>query len=134
MENNNRNIIVIGIIILLSVVSLLVYTSRDSNTPGTLDTFAQCLKDKGAIFYGAFWCSHCQNQKALFGSSKKYLPYVECSTPDAQGQLEICVRNDIKSYPTWVFPDLSTTTGEITLATLSEKTSCPLPPDQKPEK
>lgn len=85
------------------------------------------MKDKGATFYGAFWCSHCQAQKALFGKSVKLLPYVECSTPDAKGQLPICIEKGIASYPTWVFPDLSTTTGEVPLDTLAEKTGCELP-------
>ncbi|MEK6827042.1 MAG: hypothetical protein AABX99_00990, partial [Nanoarchaeota archaeon] len=58
--------------------------------PGKYDQFAQCLKDKGAVFYGAFWCSHCIAQKKLFGSSAKLLPYVECSTADASGQAQIC--------------------------------------------
>jgi hypothetical protein len=25
-----------------------------------LDDFAKCIKDSGAMFYGAFWCPHCQ--------------------------------------------------------------------------
>ena len=48
---------------------------------GQLDDFAQCLTDKEAVFYGAFWCPHCQAQKRMFGNSVKLLPYVECSTP-----------------------------------------------------
>ncbi len=130
MENTNKKTVLIGVIALVAVISLLIYAGRASNGPSALDGFAQCLKDKGAIFYGAFWCPHCQNQKALFGNSKKYLPYVECSTPDARGQTDVCIKNGIKSYPTWVFSDMSTTTGEVTLATLSEKTACPLPPEQ----
>jgi len=131
MENTNKKIITIGIIVLVAVIALLIYANGASNTPGKLDGFAQCLKDKGTLFYGAFWCPHCQTQKSLFGSSKKYLPYIECSTPDAKGQLPICIANKITNFPTWVFPDLSTTTGEISLATLSEKTSCPLPAEQE---
>lgn len=127
MENTNKKTLLFGITALIVVIVLLVYASRVSNGPGKLDSFAQCLGDRGALFYGAFWCSHCQNQKALFGSSKKYLPYIECSTPDAKGQLPVCAANKIASFPTWVFPDMSTTTGEISLAILSEKTGCPLP-------
>src|SRR5690242_11019622 len=29
--------------------------------------FAQALSASGTKMYGAFWCSHCNNQKALFG-------------------------------------------------------------------
>lgn len=130
MENTNIKTISTGIIALVVVVSLLTYAGKNSNSSNKLDSFAQCLKDKGALFYGAFWCPHCQNQKALFGGSKKYLPYIECSTPDAKGQTDLCVKNGIKSYPTWVFPDLSTTTGEVTLEVLSQKTNCSLPSEQ----
>lgn len=127
MQTINRKIIFTGVIVLAVIIGLLVYAGTVSGGPGKLDGFAQCLKDKGAIFYGAFWCQHCQNQKALFGSSKQYLPYVECSNPDGQSQTDICKKESVASYPTWVFPDLSTTTGELSLEILAQKTSCQLP-------
>lgn len=94
---------------------------------GNLDAFTQCVSDSGAKFYGAFWCSACQSQKETFNSSKKLLPYVECSTPDGKNQLEICIDEGIEKYPTWVFPDSSILTGVLSLETLSEKTDCELP-------
>lgn len=94
---------------------------------GKYDTFAQCIKASGATFYGAFWCPHCQNQKAMFGDAVKFLPYVECSTPDGAAQLQICKDASVTSYPTWVFKDGSRLTGEVPLATLAQKTGCPLP-------
>ena len=112
----------------LAIVVLLgLWIWQAGKQPGKLDTFASCLKDKGAVFYGAFWCPHCVNQKALFGKSAKLLPYVECSTPDSKGQFPIFVEKEIKNYPTWIFADNSVLTGEVELATLSEKTGCPLP-------
>ena len=127
MENTNRTTIVIGIIALVFIIGLLAYTNSRPAAPSKYDGFAQCLKDKGATFYGAFWCPHCQNQKALFGTAKQYLPYVECSLPSGQGQTQICIEKGIQSYPTWVFADMSSTTGEMSLASLAEKTSCVLP-------
>jgi len=120
--------IFIGLIFLALVVWLIV-TPGKANRPDKYDTFAQCLKDKGAIFYGAFWCSHCQSQKALFGRSVRFLPYVECSTPDGQGQLQVCKDAGITGYPTWQFNASSTDTinGEATLEQLAEKTACVLP-------
>jgi thiol-disulfide isomerase/thioredoxin len=97
--------------------------------PGKYDTFATCLKDAGATFYGAFWCPHCQATKKMFGSSQKLLPYVECSTPDAKGQTPICTEKGVASYPTWEFADGTRLTGELTFETLAEKTSCVLPTD-----
>ena len=97
--------------------------------PGKYDKLAMCIKEQGVIFYGAFWCPHCQRTKAMFGSSAKLLPYEECSTPDGKGQLQICKDKKVESYPTWVFADGSRLTGERTLQELSEKSGCVLPHD-----
>src|SRR3989344_7884917 len=93
----------------------------DKGGGGKLDSFAKCLGEKGAIFYGAFWCPHCQNQKAMFGGSAKLLPYVECSTPDRKGQLDVCKEKQIEGYPTWIYADGTRESGEIPLARLAEK-------------
>lgn len=96
--------------------------------PSRYDGFAQCLKEKGAVFYGAFWCPHCQATKRMFGSAAQYLPYVECSTPDGQSQLQVCKDKGIQTYPTWTFANSTTTlTGERTFIELSAATGCELP-------
>lgn len=119
------------IIFIIAVVLIIggygIYSSMQPPKPGKLDAFAQCLKTSRAEFYGTFWCPHCQAQKELFGSSKKYLPYIECSTPDSQGQTQICKDKAIEGYPTWVFADGTRLSGEIPLETLASKTSCVLP-------
>jgi len=118
-------------LIWLSVVALVIagvaWLIMAPAKLGKLDTFATCLKDSGAIFYGAFWCPHCQNQKAMFGSSARLLPYVECSTPDGNSQLPICKEKKVEGYPTWEFPGGTRESGEISLGRLSELTNCPLP-------
>jgi thiol-disulfide isomerase/thioredoxin len=111
-------------------VMISLRSKENPTVAGKLDTFARCLTNKGVKFYGAFWCPHCQAQKALFGSSAKLLPYIECSTPDAQGRTAICDEKKIEGYPTWEFFDGTREGGEITLSHLSEKTSCPLPPKE----
>lgn len=60
------------------------------SAPGEYDNFAKCLSEKDVKFYGAFWCPNCNDQKALFGKSNKYLNYIECSTADRSGQIELC--------------------------------------------
>ncbi len=131
MTQKNIFLLVIGLLILGTIVAVLLQSPSVPAGPGKYDTFAQCLKDKGAIFYGAFWCPHCQAQKELFGSSAKYLPYVECSTPDSQGQTQQCIDKKIEGYPTWELADGTRIPDEngagVTLETLSAKTSCPLP-------
>jgi len=114
-----------GVFILIAVVlSLTLFVKPGASN---LEPFAQCLKDKGATFYGAFWCPHCQKQKAMFGSAVKLLPYVECSTPDGKAQLQACIDKKIDNYPTWEFADGSRLTGEVALTSLAEKTGCSLP-------
>ncbi|MDO8261111.1 MAG: hypothetical protein Q7T50_06520 [Candidatus Magasanikbacteria bacterium] len=87
------------------------------------DTFAQCLSDAGAKFYGAFWCPHCQEQKAMFKNSTK-LPYIECSTPDGENQTQVCIDEAIKGYPHWKFADGTELTGVQQFSALAEKTNC----------
>ena len=70
------------IVLVIVVVGIGFAISGSERKPAKYDEFAQCLKDSGITFYGAFWCPHCQAQKKLFGRSAKLLPYVECSTTD----------------------------------------------------
>jgi hypothetical protein len=139
---NDKSIIGGVVVLLLAVGAILYATSSDvtmkggdmssggGDTSGVVDTgsptavLAQCLKDKGAVFYGAFWCEHCAEQKKRFGSAEKLLPYVECSTPDQRAQTQICIAKKIQSYPTWEFLDGSRLTGVQTLTQLAEKTGC----------
>ena len=95
---------VIGLLI-VGAIFAVVMNNHKSNVPGKYDGLAQALTDKGAHFYGAFWCPHCKAEKALFGSSVHLLPYVECSTPAANDQTQICKDKKIESYPTWEFPN-----------------------------
>ena len=117
----------VTVVILLVIIGGTVWLIKTPGKPGRFDAFATCIKDSGAKFYGAFWCPHCQNQKALFGSSAKLLPYIECSTPDGRGQLPICNEAGVEGYPTWVYPNGTKESGEISLERLSEVTNCPLP-------
>lgn len=115
--------IIIAVLVIVGGVALLEKTATKSVK---YDTFAMCLAEKGVKFYGAFWCPHCQKQKEMFEWSEK-LPYVECSTADGKGQVDVCKEAKIESYPTWIFADGSKLTGEIPLTTLAEKTGCTLP-------
>jgi thiol-disulfide isomerase/thioredoxin len=120
-------IIIIIVLVVGAIGVYVMYGSAPASPAVNYDAFATCLKDKGATFYGAFWCPHCKAQKALFGSSVDLLPYVECSTPDGNGQTQICKDKNIEGYPTWIFADGSQLSGEIPLATLAQKTGCTLP-------
>lgn len=58
------------------------------------------LSAKGAVFYGAWWCPACFQQKNLFGKEGgNSLPYVECDKTDA-GRSR-CMAAQIRAFPTW---------------------------------
>ena len=113
--------IIISVIILAFASSFFV-----SSRPGQYDSLAQCIKKQQVVFYGAFWCPHCQRTKALFGVSSKYLPYTECSTADGRGQTQVCVDKKITSYPTWIRPDGGVMGGEHTIQEWASFSGCTL--------
>ena len=79
---------VIGFVILATAT----YSIYSINKPGPYDDFAKCLTEKGAVIYGAIdWCKYTQGQKAMFGSSWKYLNYQDFTK-----------LLGIKKTPTWV--------------------------------
>jgi len=58
------------------------------------------LRAKGAVFYGAWWCPVCFQQKNLFGKEAgNSLPYVECDKTD-DGRA-VCMAAKIRAFPTW---------------------------------
>ena len=53
--------------------------------------------------YGAFWCSHCHEQKQLFGKEAfKQIDYIECDPKGKNPQPNLCQAAKVASYPTWV--------------------------------
>lgn len=98
MKKNYIVYIIIGIIVI--VAGYLFYNSQKQIN---YDSFAKCLSSKNVTMYGTYWCSHCAEQKKIFGDSFQYVTYVECGVPgDYRGQTEICKRENIEYYPTWV--------------------------------
>ena len=85
----------------------LNYTGVLGEPPAIEDPRARALalhlSRSDAKMYGASWCPHCQEQKAMFGLAASRLPYVECS-PGGQGQPQaaICRNLNITVYPTWI--------------------------------
>src|SRR3989344_6396834 len=119
--NHESNMKWIGVVILalavIIAVVLLLPKSADSKYKN-LETFARCLTDKGAVMYGAYWCSHCKAQKAEFGASFKYIKYVECTD-----EPKVCETARVEGYPTWKIAS-TTLVGEQLLETLASQTSC----------
>ncbi len=155
MQNNHKqsDAKTLWIILVLIIILPIVILTGAQKLPGKHAELAQCIADSGAQFYGADWCSHCNEQKLLFGNAVKKLPYVECTGPineykkntsDAQnavatGQVatidaaralgikpmyDVCFEKGITGFPTWIFSDGSQLSGSQTLQTLAEKTNC----------
>jgi|SRR3989344_3626741 len=116
-------------IIVLCVVAVfaggVVWYATRSTTPGitkNYDEFAKCLRDKKITMYGAYYCSHCQDQKAAFGKSFQYVTYVECTQ-----EVQKCLDAKVNAYPTWIFPGAKTLVGFQELSLLSRDSGCALP-------
>lgn len=91
-------------------------------TPGEYDEVAKCLTAKGAIFYGSYQCSHCADQKKMFGKSMKYIKYIECG-PLSGPMNQICKDAGVEAYPTWVIGDVKLT-GKQEIDELKSQTQC----------
>lgn len=124
----SKNIKLIAMVIVIALIVIggyFIYQKMNPNQneePSSLDVFAQCLSEKGLKFYGTYWCPACKSQKELFGSSMKYINYIECTE-----ETEECNRAGIEQIPTWEISDGNREVGLKTLEQLSEKSGCQLP-------
>jgi protein-disulfide isomerase len=61
------------------------------------------LKRLNAKMYGAFWCSHCYDQKQTLGREAftESVQYIECSKDGVNTQYQFCRDKVIPGYPTW---------------------------------
>lgn len=92
------------------------------------DRFAQCLATKQAKMYGLYWCPHCADQKAMFGASFRYVPYVECAIKGSPHELApACKVARVTLFPSWQFGMDPPHEGVLSLQDLSQKTGCKLP-------
>ena len=73
-----------------------------SGAADQLTALAVHLRDSGAVFYGAYWCSHCQTQKQMFGTAAAQLPYVECDPRGTNPQPAACQAAGVRAFPTWI--------------------------------
>lgn len=115
--------------ILILSLSALVLTAcggtQQQPQDGKYAEIAKCLTSKGVIFYGAFWCPHCQNQKKTFGDDMRYITYVECGEGGPNANLDACKKAGIERFPTWFFPGQGKVEGEQSPEDLAKKANCP---------
>lgn len=104
--------------------SLTSISAVNQSTPA--EKLAKCLTQKGVIMYGAYWCSHCANQKKDFGDAFQFVHYQECDDKGPSGNSEICQKAGIESYPTWIFPQHAKMEGEQSFEDLAKASACSL--------
>lgn len=92
--------------------------------PAVATAPASLLKDLKSLdtkLYGAFWCSHCAEQKEALGPDwRMYITYVECDKDgkDFKGQCKIDGQK-LRGYPTWTIQGIKIE-GERTIEELQE--------------
>ncbi|MBI5148059.1 hypothetical protein HZA33_00075 [Candidatus Pacearchaeota archaeon] len=106
------NFLIYLIIFLFIIAILVIYFARNNPSDQFKEQLAKCLTEKGTVMYGAYGCSHCKEQKEMFGDAFQFINYVECTQ-----QAELCEATGITGYPTWkinntLYPG-STTLGEL---------------------
>ncbi|MFB6166650.1 MAG: hypothetical protein ABEJ62_00100 [Candidatus Nanohaloarchaea archaeon] len=130
----NRTIQAFLALSIVAVLGLAVAFTGDGSPTGRmtaeeLDSFAQCLTENNATFYGAYWCPHCDTQKSMFGDAMEYVDYVECwpgGRPRSRPPAKICQEKNIRSTPTWIIQG-ERYTGVQTFKDLAKATGCSIP-------
>lgn len=91
----------------LAEIDLQPFTTEITTQSSPLAvSLARHLHSIGAKMYGAFWCSHCIEQKQIFGrEASELLDYVECFPEGYRKGVKIakaCADARIEGFPTWV--------------------------------
>lgn len=95
--------------------------------PNRMDTFAECLTAHKAVMYGSFLCPHCEDQKKIFGSSFRFIHYVECLDSETRKALPACKAAEIHVTPTWTFSNGNRLVGTQPIDQLGKASGCPIP-------
>ncbi|XP_057759920.1 thiol-disulfide oxidoreductase LTO1 isoform X2 [Arachis stenosperma] len=94
---------------------------KNPSSPFSL-SLAKHLHSIGAKMYGAFWCSHCLEQKEMFGrEAVKELDIVECYPEGFRpGTVmnKACVDAKVDGFPMWVING-QVVSGEVELSELA---------------
>ena len=121
MRKGGGAIFIIVLIVLAAavLVGVRIFSFPENKASPEVVAFAKCLAQKGITMYGAEWCSHCQEEEALFADAFKLVPYIDCPK-----QPKECLALGINNYPTWLFPDGKKIEGFMSLEKLAEESGC----------
>ena len=117
--------LILIVVLIGTALGLAIYAWKRPRV-SRLDGFAKCLAARQIKMYGLYWCTHCEEQKEMFGSAFQYVSYIECGTKGVRAEQASCVQVGVKNFPTWQFAT-ERHEGVLPLETLSEKSGCSLP-------
>ena len=124
MSKRNIFFLIIGLLVLGALATVSFQFVEAPAGLGKYDEFAKCITSENLTMYGAKWCSHCNAEKARFGDSFKYVPYVECTKNP-----NLCLQKGVEGFPTWIDKNGKKYIGEQGLEKLSKISNCELPTD-----
>lgn len=120
-----------GAVALALAVLVLVGGYAASRPPSAaasyVEELARHLTNSEVKLYGAYWCPHCEDQKAMFGRAAGLLPYIECDGRSPVGQPAVCAAAQVRAYPTWDIAG-KRYEGVLSLAQLAQLTGYQPPP------
>ena len=95
--------------ILAGLSALLISCSSTPkyDTTSAKVQLAQCLVEKEAVMYGAFWCGYCKKEKEEFGEEAWKIMqqnYVECEDESNEAKCVEALGKSM-SLPSWKFKD-----------------------------
>jgi len=106
-------------IVMVVFLSFFVFTGYFVAKPAPgANALAKCLTYKNATVYVSKYCSHCAEQKALFGDAFSLLNSIDCA--DDQ---QACARAGVGAVPTWSISGKHYE-GTQTLERLAELSGC----------
>jgi uncharacterized membrane protein len=97
-----RRVTAVAALVAIGVVGLSMAAFHEGAASPYQEALARHLSATGARFYGAYWCPHCREQKALFAGAADLLPYVECDAGGFGGRPDVCAQAGVRVFPTWV--------------------------------
>lgn len=124
---SQKTVIVVLFVVLAGIAAAGVLSLASRGTeeaPAAVTALARCLADKGTTMYGAYWCSHCKNEKRAFGAAFQFILYVECTAEPKK-----CLAAGVEGYPTWILGDGTHLEGEQGLQKLTRAAGCAWPVD-----
>jgi len=111
MKKNN----LVTILVVLAVIVLAIIILSKPAPTGTSEEIAKCIGENSELYVQA-GCSHCEDQKELFGENYQYLNIIDCFF-----EIERC--EEITATPTWII-DGKKIAGFQSIEKLQELTGC----------